>query len=113
MIKALQLANVGLRFGLELGAVGLLSYWGFHAVPRGLSGLALGIAAPLALVVLWGLIASPRAPVSLSQPLKVSVQVALLLIPAAAVAHAGQPALAAAFAGAVVINAVLLEWWRQ
>ena len=113
MIEALQLANLGLRFGLELGALGLVSYWGFHAVPGGLSRLALGIAAPLALVVLWGLLASPRAPIPLSQPLKAGVQVTLLLVPAAAMAQAGRPALASAFAGDVLINAVLLKWWRQ
>jgi hypothetical protein len=113
VIKALQLANLGLRFGLELGALGLVSYWGFHALPGGLSRLVLAMAAPLALAVLWGLLASPRARVTLSQPLKVGVQVTLLLVPAAALAQAGRPALASAFAGVVVINAVLLERWRQ
>lgn len=109
IIKASQWANIGLRFGLELGAMGLLSYWGFRAFP----GAVLGIAAPLALAILWGLVASPQAPLALSEPLKASLQVALLLVPAFAVAQVGQPALAAIFAAAVVINAILLRRWRR
>ena len=109
VIKALHWANIGLRFGLELGALGLLSYWGFRAFP----GAVPGIAAPLALAVLWGLVASPQAPLALSEPLKASLQVALLLVPAFAVAQVGQPALAAIFAAAVVINAILLRRWRS
>jgi hypothetical protein len=109
----LQFANLGLRFGLEVGALGLLSYWGFRAFPGTGSQIVLGIGAPLAFAVLWGLVASPKAPLALSRPVKASIQVGLLLVPAWAVAHAGQPALAATFAVAVVINAVLLGLWQQ
>ena len=113
MTSLLRLANLGLRFSLELGALGLLAYWGFHALPGGVSRVVLAVAAPLAFAVLWGLLASPRARVQLAPRRKLSVQVALLLLPAAAVAQAGEPALGTAFAGLVVGNAVLLERWRQ
>ena len=113
MTSALGLANLGLRFVLELGALGLLAYWGFHASPGGVSRVVLALAAPLAFAALWGLLASPRARVRLTPGWKQGVQVTLLLLPAAAVASAGRPVLATAFAGVVVGNALLLAWWPQ
>ena len=113
MTSALGLANLGLRFVLELGALGLLTYWGFQASLGGVWRVVLAIAAPLAFAVLWGLVASPRSRVQLTPGWKQGVQVTLLLLPAAAVASVGRPVLATVFAGVVVGNALLLAGWRQ
>jgi hypothetical protein len=107
------MANLGVRFAVELGALALLAYWGFHAFQSTAARLGFGIGAPLLLAVLWGLVASPQAPIRLDAPLKVALQIVLLLVPAVAVGALGRPLLAGAFGATVVANAALLEWWNQ
>ncbi len=53
-------ANLGLRFLLELGALAAVAYWGF-TTNDGVLRWALGIAAPVAVAVVWWLFVSPKA----------------------------------------------------
>ena len=108
MVRTLQSANLAARFVIELCAVGLVSYWGFRAFAGPVASVTVGVAAPLVLVVAWGLLASPRAPVSLSPTTKMVVQMVLLLVPALGLLHLGRPVLSGAFAAVVVANAALL-----
>jgi hypothetical protein len=63
--------------------------------------------------VAWGTFASLKAAVFLPEPWKVGVQMVLLLLPAAGLAHAGETGWAGAYGAAVVVNAALLAWWNQ
>ena len=108
-MQAVKLANMGLRFVLEMCALGLLAFWGYHAAGETGVGVALGAGVALLFAAVWGLLASPKAPVSLPQLMKVGVQMTLLLLPAAALLHMGEPSVAGGFAVLIVGNAVLLE----
>jgi len=89
-------------FLLELCALAALAYWGSTV------NVALAIVAPLALAVIWGIFASPRAPVALPQWPKFALRVGLLLGSAVALAVAGRPGLALGLAAAVLLDNVLL-----
>ena len=89
-------------FVLELCALAALAYWGST------ENLALAIATPLALAVIWGTFASPRAPVRLAQRPKFALRVGLLLGSALALGVAGRLWLALGLAAAVVLDNVLL-----
>ena len=96
-----QLAEV-IAFLLELCALAALAYWGSTG------NLALAIVTPLALAVIWGIVASPRAPVALPQWPKFALRVGLLLGSALALAVAGRHGLALALAVAVLADNALL-----
>ncbi len=111
-VRTFRLANLGLRFALEMCALGLLGLWGYHSVGGAGSGLAVGAAVALLFAVLWGLLASPKAPTSLSRLPKVGVQMCLLLLPAASLLQLGESTVAGGFAALVVGNAAALEATR-
>ncbi|MFH9617550.1 YrdB family protein [Streptomyces pratensis] len=106
-------ANEVLAFVLELVAIGALAWWGFTA-PEGLAAsLALGVGAPAAAVVLWGLFAAPRArfPVPLAGVL--AVKTVVLGGGAAAVYGTGRPVAAAVLAVVLVANTGCAEYYRR
>ena len=112
-MATVQAANLAVRFLLEIVALGVLGYWGFHAWAGQVNRVLFGVGAPVLLALAWALLASPQAPVQLSGPMKVGIQMALLGIPVLALLSLSRPVLAAVFGSAVVVNAVLLAWWRQ
>ena len=105
--------NLAVRFLLELGALAALAYWGFHSGSGTGAKVALAIGAPLCMAVVWGLIAAPRAAITLAAPIRFVVGLAILCLAALALAAAGQRALAVAFAAIIVLNAALLATWKQ
>ena len=106
--QAFRWTNLALAFLLELGALGALGYWGVRAGDGLLAKVALGLTAPLLAAVLWGMFASPRAPVS-SPPLKLVTQLAVFGSAALALYATGHGRLALVFALAVVVNGVLVR----
>jgi Protein of unknown function (DUF2568) len=68
----------------------------------------LAVLAPLALAVLWGIFASPRARVHLGTRPKVALRLALLLGSALALAAAGQPMLAVVLTLVILADAAVL-----
>jgi hypothetical protein len=99
-------ANDGLRFLLELCALGALAYWGFR-VSSGVLQWVLGIGAPLAMAVIWGRFMSPKATSRLNDPARLIAEIAIFGIAAVALADADQPTLAIAFAAAVAVHLIL------
>ncbi|WP_063770622.1 YrdB family protein [Streptacidiphilus carbonis] len=59
--RQLHLANEGLAFLLELAAFAVLAWWGFSTGSGVPVHLLLGLGTPAAGMVLWGLVAAPRA----------------------------------------------------
>jgi hypothetical protein len=109
----LRSANLALAFFLELAALVALGYWGFQTGRDLPTALVLGLGAPLAMAVVWGLFLAPRAARRLRGPWLVGVHLVIFGLAAAGLAAAGQPAWAGALIGAVLINEVLLTVWRQ
>lgn len=89
-------------FLLELCALAAVAYWGYTI------SVALAVVMPLALALIWGVFASPRARVALPKWPKFALRVGLLLASAVALAVAGQHGLALALAAAVVADSALL-----
>lgn len=102
-------ANVGLRFVLELAALAALAYWGVHTGRSLLGDVALGVGAPLAAAIVWGVWAAPKSERRLTGWSLTAVQLAVLLAGAAALVAAGHAVLGAIFAVVVVLNALALR----
>ena len=112
-VAVLLAVNLGARFALELCALALVSYLAYRAVGGSGWDIPAAIVAPLVLAVVWGTFAAPKAAVQVPDQWKVGVQMLLLLLPAAGLAHAGRTGWAAAYGSAVVVNAALMAWWDQ
>ena len=99
--------NLGLRFVLELCMLVALGIWGFS------ENIVLGIAAPLAAAVVWGLWIAPKATRRLRDPVRLALELLLFGAAGVALAAADHPLAAAVFLGAVALNEVLLLAWGQ
>jgi hypothetical protein len=99
--------NLGLRFVLELCMLVALGIWGFS------ENIVLGIAAPLAAAVVWGLWIAPKASRRLRDPVRFAVELLLFGAAGAALAAAGHVLAAGVFLVAVALSEVLILAWRQ
>ena len=102
----MRYANDGLRFVLELCALAALAYWGFHTESGALQW-ALGLGAPLAMAVVWGLFMSPKASRPARDPVRLLAEIAIFGTAAAALADADHAPLAVVFAASVAVHLVL------
>jgi hypothetical protein len=109
----MRVANLALRFLLELALLGALAAWGFRAAEGTVASLALGLGAPLAAAVLWGAFVAPKAPRRLDDPWRLVLEVALFGTGVAALAAAGAPPLGAAFGLVVAANLVAMVAFGQ
>ena len=99
--------NLGLRFVLELGMLVALGIWGFS------QNVVLGIAAPLAAAVVWGLWIAPKATRRLRDPARLGLELLLFVVAGAALAVADHLLAAAVFLAAVALSEVLMLAWGQ
>ena len=112
-LQALRHANLGLRFVLELSALGALGYWGFWTGDGPFAKAALGLTAPLLAAVAWGSFVAPRARVSLPLAGRLAVELAVFGSGAMALFATGQPSLAVALATFATANRALIQIWGQ
>ena len=112
MLTTLKWANLGLAFALELCMVAAWAYWGFQTGMGALAKVALGVGAPLLVIVVWGLFMAPRAAFPLPAPAHVALFVVIFGAAAVALASAGQPRLAIVFAVVAALNYVVASIWR-
>lgn len=108
----MAIVNLGIRFLVELAGVAAVAAWGLHASPDPLVGVLVAAGAAAALIVAWALIVAPNAANRLPQSRRDLIGTGLLLVAAAALSAAGQPALALVFAGLVAVNQLLLIVFR-
>jgi hypothetical protein len=104
-------ANLLLRFLLELAALVALGAWGWQT-----GGPVLGLLLPLAAAVLWGAFASPKS--HASTPVKLATQVLVLGGATLSLLATRDALFAAAFGAVVLANAALLtaegqSLWRN
>ncbi|NRF93468.1 YrdB family protein [Paenibacillus frigoriresistens] len=107
MMKA---ANLGLRFLLELCILASLCYWGFHIGK--LKGV-LGIGAPLLAAILWGMFVSPKASITVSQPLQFIIELVIFAAAIIALYVTGKHSLAICFALFYILHSILKFLWEQ
>ncbi len=108
-----KLANLGLRFLLELGILAAAGYWGFKTRVQTSAKIALGIGAPLLIALLWGIFLAPASPRRLAEPWRLLAEVIIFGVAITALYSTGAHYLAGAFALMVVLNKILLTIWRQ
>jgi cytochrome b len=100
--------NLGLRFLLELCMLAAVAFWGVDAGGGTPARVGLGVAAPVAVAVVWGLAISPKARFRPGKAWWVLLQLALFGLAAAALVAAGHPFLGAAFGILSVANLAVL-----
>jgi hypothetical protein len=108
----MRAANLALKFLLELGALAAFAYWGSRTGPTAVN-VVLGIGAPLAMAVVWGTWAAPKASRRLAAGRRIALELSVFALAALALVAAGAPVAAAIFAAVVVVNAVLLTLLNQ
>ncbi len=91
----LQAFNLALRALMELGIVLAFGYWGVHTGTTTLAKIALGIGAPLIGFGIWGAVDFHQAG-HLAEPLRLTEELIISGLAAAALYLAGQPILGAA-----------------
>ncbi|MFC4407383.1 YrdB family protein [Haloarchaeobius iranensis] len=109
----LQPANRGLRFLLEVAALVAIAYWGFETGDSLPVGIALALAAPAVVAVVWGVFGSPKAALPLPNRWRLLLEGLVFGAAAAGLYAVGHPVLAGVFATLVVGNHALMELWDQ
>lgn len=105
MIRAL---NLGLRFLLELTALGALGFWGAQRDAGPVVRVTVAILCPLAMIVVWGLFVAPKARFGGTRAQRLVLGVVVFLIAAAAIATSGYPLLGATFAALALVNTAVV-----
>jgi len=102
--KPLHALNEALAFLLELVAFGVMCWWGFGTGSGLTVHLLLGIGTPALAMVLWGLIAAPRARFKVPLPGVLLLKAAVFGGAALCLYGVGHPALAVVFAVVALVN---------
>lgn len=113
MVEILKTINSALAFLLELIMLAAFSYWGFHGEKSVLMKWLLGIGAPLTVAFIWGLYLAPNAEHRLNVTAGTILSFVLFLGAAIALYQTGHFVLAMTFTIIVIINQVLLLFWKQ
>jgi hypothetical protein len=103
----------GVRFLLELCALAALAYWGWQTGDGRAQQVALAAGAPLVAAVVWGTFVAPNAPLHIDEPWRLVPEVAVFGAAVAALASAGRPFLAVAFAVIAVLDRIALAIWES
>lgn len=104
----MRAANLALRFLLELFLLAAFGYWGAGATGSTVANVALAIAAPLLVCVLWGFFVAPRAPRPLPTVPWVVLQLVLFGLGWAALASSGEQTLGALLFLLTAVNLSIL-----
>jgi hypothetical protein len=103
-VRAIENANLALRFGLELAALASLAAWGLHAGGTGWERAALATAAPACAAGVWGLFVSPRARYRGLRATSLLAEAAVWGAATLALVGMAQPLLATGFAAIAVAS---------
>ncbi|HEX5396963.1 MAG TPA: YrdB family protein [Candidatus Limnocylindria bacterium] len=101
-------ANLVLRFVLELCGVAAATWWGYQLLPEGPMRYVLALVAAAMVIGLWTVVVAPKASKPIPPTPRFLIGSAVLLLTTAGLWSAGQPALAAVLAAAIVLNTLLM-----
>ncbi|MGX5696946.1 YrdB family protein [Agromyces soli] len=96
-----------LRFLLEIFAIVTLGIFGFTQFALPWPGILVGIGAPLAAIVLWGLFRSPKAVFAVDPFVKALVEIAVFSAAALAWWFMGQPIVAILLAVVAAVSGIV------
>jgi hypothetical protein len=103
------MANLGLRFMVEMAAYAALGYWGASNSSPLIVRVALAALTPLAAMVLWSRLLAPNARWRLRGPSAIASELAVFAGAAVAIGVAGPVWLSEAFIAVAVINTILVR----
>ncbi len=106
-VTALRAVGDVLALVVELAALAAFAVWGFTAGPSTALAIVLGVGAPLAFAVVWGLLLAPRARRRLPMPWLLVAKLVLFALATVALAAAGLPALAVVLGSLAAVHLVL------
>ena len=109
----MHVANLVLRFIVELIGFAAVAYAAAQIPDNGLVSLLAAVGAAGALIAVWTVLVAPKTANGLSQPQKDVIGTVLLLLAVAALGLAGQVGLAVIYGAVVLVNAVLLFVFRK
>ena len=98
-MESVRVANLGLRFLLELALLAALAYWGWYE-----QGIVPAILLPLLAAVVWGAFVAPKARFPVSVPVRLAIELTLFGLAVAGLFAAGADALGISFAVAVALS---------
>jgi anti-sigma-K factor RskA len=96
-------ANDGLRFFLELSALAAVAYWGWSE-HSGVWRWVLVVAAPAAVVLVWGRWMAPKSQTRVRDPWRLAIELLVFGGAALALWDADEPVLAIVLAAATLIH---------
>jgi hypothetical protein len=99
--------NLAVRFACEVAALAAVAWCGWRINP------VLGVVFPLVLAALWGAWIAPKARRWLSDPVRFVLELAVFAAATAAFVSVGRPVIAAVFAVAALITALLVRVWPE
>jgi Protein of unknown function (DUF2568) len=102
--------NLALRFGLELAALGIAAWWGATA-GSGIWAWGLAIAAPLAVIVVWGAFIAPKRRIDLPHPARLAIELTVWVAAAAMLADTSHATLGITFLAIAVASGALNAIW--
>ena len=105
--RQLHAVNEGLAFLLELAAFTILAWWGFSTGSGVAVHLLLGLGTPAAAMVLWGLVAAPKARFRVPLPGVLLLKAVVFGGATACLAVLGDDGWAIAFGLVALVNTVL------
>jgi hypothetical protein len=105
--RPLHIANEALAFLLEVFMLAAIAWWGAAVGSTRVAGVLLGIAAPLAVALLWGLFAAPKARIRLPLAGVLAFKALAFGAAVAAIESRGRPSLAIAFAVVALVNTAI------
>ena len=105
--RQLHAVNEGLAFLLELAAFGILAWWGFSTGSGVLVHLLLGLGTPAAAMVLWALVAAPKARFRVPMPGVLLLKAVVFGGATACLAVLGHGGWAIAFGVVALVNTAL------
>jgi hypothetical protein len=112
-VRQIRAVNLGVRFALELAALGVLALWGWR---HGLflpGRLLLAVLLPGLAAAVWGAFVAPRARRHLPRPGRLVVEAAFFGVAALALADLASAMAGWSFAAAAAVNAGLVHLWDQ
>lgn len=112
-MAVLQVANLAIRFLLEMCALVALGYFGFRIGHGPVARFIIGLGAPLLAATVWALFVAPNASIAAPDAVRFALELAVLGSAAAALYRSGQPKQAIAFALIATVNRILMTIWGQ
>ncbi|MFL5670586.1 MAG: DUF2568 domain-containing protein [Chloroflexota bacterium] len=105
----MAIANLLLRFLLELGAIAAASWSGYTLTPgAGPVRWLIAAGAALAVILVWAVVVAPTRRNGLSAIQKERIGTAIMLTTGASLALSGEASLAIIFGALILLNAALL-----